>query len=73
MVISSLGFVGGDAPLVNAVTESPVSSGASAGIDVRPVGVTLRAKGYNAQEENAQVFQMKPSIHLSPKIRPDSC
>src|SRR5271166_2651957 len=30
---------------------------ASAGKFIRPVGVKLRAKGYNAQEENAQVEQ----------------
>jgi len=56
--ISSLGVVGGKAPLLIHIEAKATSlSGASAGTAVRPVGVKLRAKGYNAQQENAQTLK----------------
>jgi hypothetical protein len=51
-------------PRVSAETEAISVLFTSAGKLNQPVGVTLRAKGYNAQEENAQVINLKPSIHL---------
>jgi len=43
---------------------------APAGKFIRPVGVKLRAKGYNAQEENAQVEQLKSYCQFFPACFP---
>jgi hypothetical protein len=58
-------------PRVTAGTEAIHFLFATAGKFIRPVGVKLRAKGYKAQQENAQMIHLVPSIRCKCLIQSD--